>query len=116
MPRQSKRLDNLFHALGDPTRRSILERLSQGPASVGELAEPFQMALPSLMQHLGVLENCFLVRSQKTGRVRIYKLSYESLELGERWFAKQRTVWERRLGQLDDYLRELKEKSENERN
>ncbi|EPG67187.1 ArsR/SmtB family transcription factor [Leptospira wolffii] len=110
MPNQGVSLDNLFHALGDPTRRSILERLSLGPATVGELAEPFSMALPSFMQHLGVLEESSLVSSVKSGRVRTYSLTHSTLDLGEEWFVKQRTVWERRLGQLDSYLLDLKEK------
>ncbi|TGK15243.1 transcriptional regulator [Leptospira fluminis] len=110
MPNKSKRLDNLFHALSDPTRRSVLERLSTGPASVGELARPFNMALPSLMQHLDVLENCVLVRSRKVGRVRTYELAGKSLYAGERWFVRQRTLWEKRLNQLDGYLMDLKEK------
>nr|WP_282432933.1 metalloregulator ArsR/SmtB family transcription factor [Leptospira johnsonii] len=110
MPKYSNHLDNLFHALGDPTRRSILERLSMGPATVGELAEPFKMALPSLMQHLGVLEDSSLVRSEKVGRVRTYKLTQETMRVGEDWFVRQRTLWERRLNQLDSYLLEMKEK------
>ncbi|TGL36775.1 ArsR family transcriptional regulator [Leptospira koniambonensis] len=110
MPKYSNSLDNLFHALGDPTRRSILERLSMGSASVGELAEPFHMALPSLMQHLGVLEDCSLVRSQKVGRVRIYNLTQDSMKTGEDWFVRQRTHWDKRLDQLDSYLLEMKEK------
>ncbi|TGL62052.1 ArsR/SmtB family transcription factor [Leptospira sarikeiensis] len=112
MPKQSPSLDNLFHALGDPTRRSIMERLSLGPATVGELAGPFKMALPSLMQHLGVLEDCFLVHSEKSGRVRTYTITQETLEQGEKWFAKQKNVWETRLNQLDDYLLGLKEKQD----
>ncbi|TGJ98402.1 transcriptional regulator [Leptospira langatensis] len=110
MPNQTSTLDNLFHALADPTRRSVLERLSLGPATVGELAEPFDMALPSLMQHLHVLEDSVLVSSQKVGRIRTYRLTYKQLELGELWFAKQRATWEKRLNQLDTYLLDLKEK------
>ncbi|TGJ99504.1 transcriptional regulator [Leptospira semungkisensis] len=110
MPSKTTNLDDLFHALADPTRRSVLERLSLGPATVGELAEPFDMALPSLMQHLSVLEDSVLVRSQKVGRVRTYQLTYQQLELGERWFSKQRASWEKRLNQLDNYLLDLKEK------
>ena len=74
-----------------------------------ELARPFSMALPSFSQHLGVLEQCGLVRSQKSGRVRTYQLAPEPLAAAEDWMAAQRTLWERRLDQLDDYLKELKE-------
>lgn len=99
----------MFHALADPTRRAVLERLSGGPASTSELAQPFKMALPSFLQHLDVLENCGLVRSRKTGRVRTYQLAPQKLEVAEHWMARQRKIWERRLDQLDSYLQELKE-------
>jgi len=99
----------VFHALADPTRRAVLERLSGGPASTSELAQPFKMALPSFLQHLDVLENCGLVRSRKTGRVRTYQLAPKKLEVAEHWMARQRKMWERRLDQLDSYLEELKE-------
>ena len=79
MPNQSADLTRVFHALADPTRRAVLERLSRGPAAMTELARPFPMALPSFSQHLGVLEECGLVRSQKVGRVRTYRLAPEPL-------------------------------------
>jgi DNA-binding transcriptional ArsR family regulator len=110
MPNQSSTLTNVFHALADPTRRAVLERLSGGPAAVGELARPFKMALPSFMQHLDVLEDCALVRSQKTGRVRTYQLAPKPLKAAESWMAEQRSLWDRRLDQLDRYLINLKEK------
>jgi DNA-binding transcriptional ArsR family regulator len=91
-----------------PTRRAVLKRLGRGPAPVSELAEPFDMALPSFMQHLRVLEECGLVRSRKKGRVRTCQLAPEPLRKVERWMVEQRTVWERRLDQLDEYLNELK--------
>ena len=103
-------IDSLFRALSDPTRRRVLERLSRSPASVSELAQPFGMALPSFVQHLSVLEGCGLVRSRKTGRVRTYRLAPKRLRLAEDWLVRQRTLWERRLDQLDEYLIELKEK------
>jgi DNA-binding transcriptional ArsR family regulator len=103
-------IDRVFQALSDPTRRQVLERLGKSPASVSELADPFDMALPSFVQHLGVLESCGLVRSRKTGRVRTYELEPRRLKLAEDWLAKQRTLWERRLDQLDEYLIALKEK------
>ena len=109
MPNQSVRLDRVFQALADPTRRAVLERLSSGPAPVSELAQPFRMALPSFSQHLEVLENCGLVRSRKTGRVRTYRLAPRPLKVAEHWMVKQRANWERRLDQLDSYLKDLKE-------
>jgi DNA-binding transcriptional ArsR family regulator len=109
MPNQSVRLDRVFQALADPTRRAVLERLSSGPAPVSELAQPFRMALPSFSQHLEVLENCGLVRSRKTGRVRTYRLAPRPLKVAEHWMVTQRANWERRLDQLDSYLKDLKE-------
>jgi DNA-binding transcriptional ArsR family regulator len=103
-------IDDVFRALADPTRRRVLERLSTGPASVSDLAEPFAMALPSFVQHLGVLEESGLVRSKKRGRVRIYRLEAKRMKLAEDWLARQRTHWERRLDQLDAYLLEMKER------
>ena len=101
--------DGIFRALSDPTRRRVVERLNRSPASVSELAEPFEMALPSFIEHLKVLEVCGLVRSQKTGRVRTYQLAPEPLKLAENWLAEQRTLWERRLDQFDAYVMSLKE-------
>ena len=109
MPNQSVDLTRVFHALADPTRRAVLERLSRGPAAMTELARPFPMALPSFSQHLGVLEECGLVRSRKSGRVRTYQLAPQPLEAAQDWMAAQRASWERRLDQLDDYLNDLKE-------
>lgn len=109
MPDQSAPLNRVFRALADPTRRAVLERLSRGPASTSELAQPFAMALPSFSQHLEVLESCGLVRSRKTGRVRTYELAPEPLEEAEEWMVAQRANWERRLDQLDRYLNEMKE-------
>jgi DNA-binding transcriptional ArsR family regulator len=101
-------IDAVFRALADPTRRRVLERLSQGPASVSELAVPFEMALPSFVEHLGVLERSGLVSSQKAGRVRMYRLAPKPLRLAEGWLGRQREQWERRLDQLDGYLVQLK--------
>jgi DNA-binding transcriptional ArsR family regulator len=110
MTNQSAQLNSVFHALADPTRRAVLHRLSLGPAPVSELAQPFSMALPSFMQHLTVLEKSGLVRSRKTGRVRTYKIQPKRLEAAEDWMAEQRSLWERRLDQLDEVLKELKER------
>lgn len=97
-------LDTLFHALADPTRRAIIERLGQGPAATSELARPFKMALPSFTQHLDVLEACGVVHSRKLGRVRTYRLAEKPLEPAEHWLATQRAQWTQRLDQLDEFL------------
>jgi len=110
MPNAVEPIDTVFRALSDPTRRRVLERLSRRPASASKLAAPFDMALPSFVQHLAVLEDSGLVRSKKTGRVRTYQLVPKRLRLAENWLAQQRDIWERRLDQLDEYLTELKEK------
>jgi DNA-binding transcriptional ArsR family regulator len=107
MPNQE--LTHVFHALSDPTRRAVLERLTRGPAAVSELARPFKMALPSFVQHLGVLEDCGLVRSKKQGRVRTYTLAPQPLTAAEHWLSAQRAHWERRLDSLDNFLETLKE-------
>jgi DNA-binding transcriptional ArsR family regulator len=105
-------LNLVFQALADPTRRAVVERLSRGPTATSELAQPFKMALPSFLQHLDVLQKCGLVQSQKSGRVRTYELAPSTLKAAEDWMATQRTLWERRLDQLDSFLEDLKEKSE----
>ena len=86
-----------------------MERLGRGPAATTDLARPFRMALPSFTQHMDVLEECGLVRSRKEGRVRTYQLAPRPLAEAEDWLAAQRSIWERRLDQLDDYLNEMKE-------
>jgi len=108
MPNQE--IDRVFYALGDPTRRAVIERLSGGPAAVKELAAPFTMALPSFTQHLGVLEKSGLVRSEKSGRVRTYYLVPRRLKAAESWLESNRKLWKKRLDQLDNYLLTLKEK------
>ncbi|MBI2422363.1 MAG: helix-turn-helix transcriptional regulator [Candidatus Hydrogenedentes bacterium] len=110
MPQLAEPIDGVFRALSDPTRRHVLERLSQSPASVSELAAPFDMALPSFVQHLRILEGSGLVHSTKLGRIRTYELAPKRLQVAEDWLHRQRTLWERRLDQLDDYLMHLKEK------
>lgn len=109
MPNQSPQLNRVFQALADPTRRAVLEQLGRGPAAMSELHRSFTMALPSFSQHLDVLETCGLVRSQKTGRVRTYRLVPKPLEQVDQWMSRQRSLWERRLDQLDTYLSTLKE-------
>jgi DNA-binding transcriptional ArsR family regulator len=107
VPNQSVRLDRVFRALSDPTRRAVLRRLSRGTAKVSELAEPFDMALPSFLQHLTVLEDSGLVRSHKVGRVRTYQLLPKRLQAAESWMGEQRALWESRLDRLEDYLARL---------
>ncbi len=109
MPNQQPSLDAIFRGLADPTRRAVLERLSRGPAAVTELAQPFDMALPSFTQHLMVLEDCGLVTSTKTGRVRTYTLVPASLTRADAWLNRQRDRWTRRLDQLDAHLLKMKE-------
>jgi DNA-binding transcriptional ArsR family regulator len=101
---QPAALDRVFHALSDPGRRSMLERLSRGPASVSELAKPLAMSLPAVVQHLAVLEASGLVRTQKTGRVRTCQIEAGSLQRAEQWINERQTQWERRLDRLGDYL------------
>jgi DNA-binding transcriptional ArsR family regulator len=104
-------LDRLFHAVADGTRRAVVERLSLGPAATSELARPFDMALPSFMQHLRVLETASLITSAKEGRVRTYRLTPHPLDAAEDWMTAQRRLWERRLDQFDEYVTNLKEES-----
>jgi len=106
-------IDGVFRALSDPTRRDVLGRLSTHSASASDLAATYDMALPSFMEHLKVLERSGLVRSHKAGRVRTYELVPKQLRLAENWLARQRTLWERRLDQLDSYL--IKMKPENKK-
>jgi DNA-binding transcriptional ArsR family regulator len=97
-------LDQVFHALADPTRRGIVERLVRGPASVSELSRPLAMSLPAVLQHLQVLEASGLVRSEKAGRVRTCRIEPDALRAAEAWVTGQRTAWETRLDRLGDYL------------
>lgn len=100
-------LDAVFHALADPTRRAVIQRLGQGPATVSELAEPFDMALPSFMKHMRVLEGVGLVRSEKSGRIRTCTLERKKLAAAERWFEKQHAIWASRYRNLDNLLEKL---------
>ena len=101
---QSPTLDQMFHALADGTRRSMLERLGKGPASVSELAQPLAMSLPAVVQHLQVLEASGLVSTRKVGRVRTCQLEPGALQQVERWVEARRLEWERRLDRLGAYL------------
>jgi DNA-binding transcriptional ArsR family regulator len=97
-------LDTTFRALADPSRRSIVARLSRGPASVSELAAPLAMSLPAVVQHIDVLQHSGLVRSEKVGRVRTCRLEPAPLRSVEQWIAGHRTTWEDRLDRLGDVL------------
>jgi DNA-binding transcriptional ArsR family regulator len=112
VPNQSIDLDRLFHALADPARRAMVERLARGPAPVSELARPLPMSLPSVMQHLGVLEAAGLVRSQKLGRVRTCAIEPMALSQAEVWINARRTEWEHRLDRLGGYLKTLENEGE----
>lgn len=107
--KQAASVESAFRALGDPTRLRVIEQLCMRPASMTELARPFDMALPSLAKHLGILEKSGLVRSTKVGRVRTYRLVPSRLESAEHWLSQQRSLWERRLDQLDAHLATMKE-------
>ena len=110
MLNESARLDLAFQALADPTRRGMLARLSRAPASVSELAAPYRMSLPAVMQHLQMLEASGLVRSEKKGRVRTCRLEPAALGTAETWIAEQRALWEGRLDRLEEYLETMKTK------
>ena len=112
MLNQQTNLDLMFQALADPTRRAMIDRLSRGPASVSELAKPFAMSLPAVVQHLAALENSGLVSSQKVGRVRTVQIEPEALSLAEQWINDRRTLWVKRLDRLGDFLAETADEPE----
>jgi DNA-binding transcriptional ArsR family regulator len=100
----SSSLDLMFQALADPTRRMMVDRLSRGPASVSELAKPFEMSLPAVVQHLQVLEQSGLVKSEKVGRVRTCTMDSAAMSQAEKWINDRRIQWERRLDRLGEFL------------
>jgi DNA-binding transcriptional ArsR family regulator len=106
LKQRERELDLVFHALADPSRRVMVERLSRGPASVSELAEPLAMTLPAVVQHVQVLEASGLVRTEKVGRVRTCRIVPKTLTSAEQWISQRRSSWERRLDRLGDYLAE----------
>lgn len=109
MTKHDPGLDAFFHAMADPTRRAVVERLTLGPATVSDLAAPHGIALPTFLKHLRVLEDSGLVRSQKKGRVRTCHIEAEPLAAAEQWLGRQRRIWESRLDRLDALVRELEE-------
>lgn len=106
MPSQKPNIDRVFQALGDPTRRAIVEKLSEGPISVSELAKPLDMTLAAVVQHLQVLEESGLVRTEKVGRVRTCSIEPAGLAAAAQWIADRRSIWERRLDRLGDLFAE----------
>lgn len=109
MSKYDSTLDLCFSALGDPTRRMILQRLARSPASVSELAAPHDMALPSFMEHLKKLEAAGLVTSAKEGRTRICALAPDAFTPAKTWLTEQSAIWEGRLDRFDDYIKNLME-------
>ena len=107
---QSAIADDVFYALSNSTRRKVLEQLSVGPATVSELAAPFDMKLPSFVQHLSVLEQSRLVKSKKRGRVRTYEIVPDRFRVAEDWLSARRQLWEARLDRFDQYVNQLKQK------
>lgn len=108
MDNDPARLDAVFQALSDPTRRAVLGRLGKGTATISELAAPFEMALPSFMNHIHVLEKSQLIVSRKTGRVRTCALDRDKLIAAERWFGEQHLLWQTRFTNLDRLLKSIK--------
>lgn len=112
MPAAAKALDATFRALSDPTRRAVVQALGRGPATVSELARPFEMALPSFLQHLRMLEESGLVATRKDGRVRTCTLQTETLAAARHWLDEQRELWTTRLDQLDRLVLQLKDEED----
>lgn len=104
MLNKSSALDKVFYALSDPARRAIVERLTRAPLTVSALAQPLQMSLPAVMQHLRVLEASGLIRSDKAGRVRTCRVNVGPLRIAENWIVARRAGWEQRLDRLEKYL------------
>jgi DNA-binding transcriptional ArsR family regulator len=110
MPRKKPTIDRVFHALGDPSRRAIVEKLSKGPISVSQLAAPLDITLAAVIQHLQVLEESGLVQTEKAGRVRTCRIEPAGFSLAEQWIGDRRSMWERRLDRLGNLLAEPDEK------
>ena len=106
MLRQRAIVDRVFQALGDPTRRAIIEKLSEGPVTVSRLAKPLDITLAAVVQHLQVLEESGLVRTEKVGRVRTCRMEPGGLKVAERWIEDRRSLWERRVDRLGELLAE----------
>src|SRR5277367_1941746 len=109
MPRKKPNIDRVFHALGDPMRRAIVDKLSHGPISVSRLADPLKITLAAVVQHLQILEESGLVQTEKIGRVRTCRIESAGLSAAEQWIADRRSKWERRLDRLGEMLAEPEE-------
>ncbi|WKD49662.1 ArsR/SmtB family transcription factor [Microbulbifer spongiae] len=107
MDNNHENLNMVFQALADPTRRAVIQQLTAGPASVSELAEPFEMALPSFMKHIGVLEDAGLIHSRKIGRVRTCEIKPKQLSAAEKWLNTQTVLWEGRMERMASYVEAL---------
>ena len=114
MAKYSADLDRAFSALADPTRRAIVSRLCNGPKSVSELSEPFDLALPSLLKHVRVLEQSGLVSSEKVGRVRTCKIEPSALHATEAWIHQHISVWENRLDRMEAHIEEMRGRTKNQ--
>lgn len=114
MPNESQSIETTFSALSDPTRRAVVQTLTNGPATVSQLASPFAMALPSFTQHLGILENAGLIVSRREGRTRICSLNPNALQRAEDWLATNRRQWEERLDRFEAHLETVKRETSNE--
>jgi DNA-binding transcriptional ArsR family regulator len=110
MTNQSQHLDRMFHALADGTRRAIVMRLSEGPASVTELSKPFEMAMPTLLQHIRVLEDSGLIDTEKVGRVRTCEINQKAFDATQSWLERQRAIWAGRLDRMEAYAASLQAK------
>jgi DNA-binding transcriptional ArsR family regulator len=110
MRKKKPNIDRIFHALGDPTRRAMMEKLSHGPMSVSRMAEPFDITLAAVVQHIQVLEECGLVQTEKVGRVRSCRIEPTGLDAMEQWIKDRRSLWERRLDRLGDLFAEQDKK------
>lgn len=112
MAQYSQNLDGVFQALADPTRRAVLGRLGQGPASISELAKPFDMALPSFMKHIHLLEGSGWIRTHKTGRVRTCVIERTSFDVVETWLAEQQRLWQGRTDRLEEFVTNYEEEEQ----
>jgi len=104
MEKYQGQLDGVFQALADPTRRAVLASLGKGPASISDLAKPFDMALPSFMKHIHLLEGSGLIRTRKQGRVRTCAIEKKQFAVVEKWLSEQRTIWEGRTDRLEQFV------------
>jgi DNA-binding transcriptional ArsR family regulator len=110
MPKSQIKIDQVFHALGDPTRRAILEKLSEAPTSVTNLADPLKVTPTAVIQHLQILEQSGLVRTEKLGRVRTCRLETSGIDVAQKWLTARRTIWDGRLDKLAAFLADQEKK------